>query len=93
VRKDGTVIWGSLLATTIRDEEGEVVYFLAMIKDISDIKEAQEALQNQIEEYQWLNTQYKVQNKELRESLKQINQINRELEVAREKVRKFITIK
>jgi PAS domain S-box-containing protein len=85
IRKDGSLMWGSLLSTIIRSSEGEILYYLAMVKDISDLKSTQEALQKQINEYQKLNIQYQNQNKDLLKSLEKINKINRELESAKQK--------
>jgi signal transduction histidine kinase/ActR/RegA family two-component response regulator len=73
------------LATVIRDKDNQVEYFLAMVKDISDVKQAEIALQDQIREYQNLNEQYKEQNIELLNSIDKINKINSELELAKVK--------
>jgi len=44
-RKDGRMVWGMLRLNLIRDVNDEPVYFIAQIIDITEIKEAQEALQ------------------------------------------------
>ncbi len=41
VRKDGTVFWGHLSLRAIRDNTGELLYFLPMLLDISDRKRAE----------------------------------------------------
>jgi PAS domain S-box-containing protein len=42
-RKDGQLIWGRLRASMIRGEDGESLYRLAMIEDITEEREADEA--------------------------------------------------
>ena len=42
VKKDGDIIWVSLTASVIRDAEGEPLYGLAMIVDITENKRAEE---------------------------------------------------
>jgi len=36
VRKDGTIFWGSILITAIHDEEGEVVGFTKLTRELRD---------------------------------------------------------
>ena len=85
VKKNGELLWGSLISTAIRDEQGKVVYYLAMVKDISDLKAAEEALQKQIIEYKSLNREYKAQNEELSLTLDKLQKMNQELVLAKEK--------
>ena len=42
VKKNGEIIWVNLTASVIRDQEGEPLYGLAMIEDITEVKRAQE---------------------------------------------------
>jgi len=42
IKNGGEVIWGSLTASVIRDQEGKPMYGLAMIEDITEIKRSQE---------------------------------------------------
>ncbi len=44
VRKDGKVIWGRLSVRAIRDAAGRILYFLPFIVDITERKQAEEAL-------------------------------------------------
>lgn len=41
VRKDNTLIWGSTTVSTLKDRGGQITYFMAMIEDITQKKEAQ----------------------------------------------------
>ena len=36
VRKDGTIFWGSILITAIHDEEGEVIGFTKLTKELGE---------------------------------------------------------
>jgi PAS domain S-box-containing protein len=85
VKKNSDLLWGSLISTAIRDDDGKVLYYLAMVQDITDHKNAEEALKKQNLEYLALNKVYLAQNEELIKSLKRIKDINTELEKAKEK--------
>lgn len=43
VRKDGTKFWGSILITAIHNEQGKVIGFTKVTRDLTAIKEAQDA--------------------------------------------------
>lgn len=45
IRKNGTTIWGLTTISTIRNNKGELQFFLAMIEDITSKREASEALE------------------------------------------------
>jgi diguanylate cyclase (GGDEF)-like protein/PAS domain S-box-containing protein len=44
IRKDGTIVWANLDLSAKHNQDGEVEYFIAVIKDISAQKEAESAL-------------------------------------------------
>lgn len=44
IKKDGTIIIGSLTTTTIRDQDGNITNLIGMVQDISDRKLAEEQL-------------------------------------------------
>jgi PAS domain S-box-containing protein len=44
LKKGKGVIWGSLTLSTVRDEEGEVQFYLAMIEDITERKQVDELI-------------------------------------------------
>jgi PAS domain S-box-containing protein len=48
VRKDKSVIWGSTTVSIIRNNKGEVQYFIAMVEDITSRKEAETELEKSI---------------------------------------------
>ena len=45
-RKDGSIVWGSLSARIVRDENGQVLYQEGTSQDITERKRAEEALQH-----------------------------------------------
>jgi PAS domain S-box-containing protein len=44
IRKDGSIVWGSLIVSALRNPEGQFLYNLAMIEDISTRKKAEEEI-------------------------------------------------
>ncbi len=44
VRKDGDIIWGNVIASAVRDDNGKQLYNIAMIENISERKRAEKAL-------------------------------------------------
>ena len=40
IRKDGKVVWANVNVSAIRDQSGKILYFQAMIEDITDTEEA-----------------------------------------------------
>ncbi|MDP3564647.1 MAG: PAS domain S-box protein [Methanoregula sp.] len=44
IRKDGSILWGLIRVTPIRDPRGSLVYFAAQIEDITEWKNAEKAL-------------------------------------------------
>ena len=44
IRKDGSILWGLLRVTAIRDRSGSLRYFAAQVEDITESKRAEEAL-------------------------------------------------
>lgn len=51
VRKDGTRFWASVVVDTIRDEDGRLLGFTKITRDLTERKEAQEALDNSREQF------------------------------------------
>jgi PAS domain S-box-containing protein len=43
-RKDGTLVWGNLTVSLVRDERGEPLFGIAMVEDSTERKRAEEAL-------------------------------------------------
>ena len=53
-RKDGATVWGEVSISLVRDATGKPLYFLPVIKDITDRKIAEEALRESAERYRAL---------------------------------------
>jgi PAS domain S-box-containing protein len=79
IRKDGQVIWGLLTATAHYSGDGQFLYNLGIINDITERKEAELLLQQRAVEIETQNEEYLQINEEL-------NQINQELNAAKERV-------
>ncbi len=45
VRKDGTMFWANVVIDPVRDEQGKIIGFAKITRDITDRREAQQALQ------------------------------------------------
>jgi len=45
-RKDGTTFWNALSVSPVRDKTGKLTHFIGVQRDITDRKQAEEALQN-----------------------------------------------
>ncbi|MGD8804982.1 MAG: PAS domain S-box protein [Chloroflexota bacterium] len=43
-RKDGSVIWGNVAVSAVRNPDKELLYFIAMVEDITERKQMEEAL-------------------------------------------------
>jgi PAS domain S-box-containing protein len=46
VRKDGTLFWASVLITAVRDDDGRLLGFAKVTRDLSERREAEEALRH-----------------------------------------------
>lgn len=56
IRKDGKTIWGLLSVSLLRDVDGNPKHFISQIQDISDIKKAQQTLEElntELEEFSY----------------------------------------
>jgi PAS domain S-box-containing protein len=51
IRKDQSIFWGSLYRSLVRDEENRPKYFIAVIEDINDRKQADAALRESEERF------------------------------------------
>jgi PAS domain S-box-containing protein len=47
IRKDGSVVWVDLTVSLVREPSGEPGYFIAVVEDITERKQAEEALRRQ----------------------------------------------
>jgi len=52
IKKDGSIIWTSLAVVLLRDDEGEPLYFLKIIRDISQLKLLMQQLEAEKEKFE-----------------------------------------
>lgn len=55
LRKDGTTVWANLVASVVRNDNGEPSYFIAVIQDMSERKRAEFALRESEEKFNQLS--------------------------------------
>lgn len=48
-RKDGEIVWGNLVSTTIKDESGTPIFSVGLLEDITSRKQMEEALKKETE--------------------------------------------
>jgi two-component system sensor histidine kinase/response regulator len=60
--KDGTVVFGNLTATVVRDARGEILYGLHIVEDITDRKRADDALRAYARELAKANRELRLGN-------------------------------
>jgi diguanylate cyclase (GGDEF)-like protein/PAS domain S-box-containing protein len=51
VRKDGSIVWGRLTASAVRDDHGRMLFGIGMVEDITERKRTEEALRESEERY------------------------------------------
>jgi PAS domain S-box-containing protein len=54
LRGDGGIVWANLTGSSVRDSEGRLLYFIAVVEDISERKAAEDALRRSDAEFQAL---------------------------------------
>jgi PAS domain S-box-containing protein len=57
VRKDKKIVWGLLSVSVVRNAEGDPLYFISQVQDISDLKENEAVLFHRNEELKHQQTQ------------------------------------
>lgn len=65
IRKDGTIFPAELSPVMVKDNDGNPKSFVAVTRDITERKKAEEQLKKQNQEFSILNKEYKDQNKAL----------------------------
>lgn len=80
VRKDGTKFWGSIVITSIHNNEGEVIGFTKVTRDLTERKMAEESIKAQSLELIRKNEELSLAKQEIENSLNRIQEVNKELE-------------
>jgi formate hydrogenlyase transcriptional activator len=70
VKKDGRFIWANTICSSIRDDGGNFMYTFAMVEDITDRKNAEQALQEALFEVERLKNRLEIENVYLQEEIK-----------------------
>ncbi|MFC4637723.1 PAS domain S-box protein [Deinococcus hohokamensis] len=82
IRKSGAQVWINLTVSLVRAEDGQARYFISVVEDISDIKEAEEALRaahNSLEERVHERTnELQVLSRELQRQVAELELVNTE---------------
>lgn len=65
VRKDGTKFWGSVVITALHDDNGQVIGFSKVTRDLTERMEAEEALKKNAQELARKNRELDAMNQEL----------------------------
>ncbi|NMH27372.1 PAS domain-containing sensor histidine kinase [Flavobacterium silvaticum] len=76
IRKDGTVFWGSITITAIHDEDGEVIGFSKVTRDLTERKLAEDQLRQYTAELEFRNQELEqfayIASHDLQEPLRKI---------------------
>lgn len=67
-RKDGQVMWGNVAVSAVRDADGELLYFIAMVEDMTERKLMEEALRLERERAQAVRLQTLTEARQTAES-------------------------
>jgi PAS domain S-box-containing protein len=59
LRSDGQVLWGDLTNHALRDEQGHIYQFIALIQDITERKQVQNKLQNTLAQLETSETMFR----------------------------------
>ena len=80
VRKDGTRFWGSIVITAIHANNGEIIGFSKVTRDLTERKLAQEKAQAQTFELAKLNQDFLETQEQLKDNILELKKTNKELE-------------
>ncbi len=87
IRKDGTFIWGSIQALAIRDENGRLISVEGLVEDISDRKQAEQALKDA---YHQLEQRVEARTAELRSANEELRRAKETADAASKAKSEFL---
>ena len=87
IRKDGGVIWADMSTASVRDANGRPLYCVTHVQDVTDRKQAEEALRSLNEQ---LEMQVAQRTEALRRTVDRLRQLTLELSQAEDRERKRI---
>lgn len=73
IKKDGGIVWCNMTASTVRDENGNVLFGIGLVEDITEKRKAEDEIRNFNRE---LEARIKVRTKELEESNRELQAFN-----------------
>ncbi len=87
IRKDGSIIWADMSTASVRDEQGRPLYCVTHVQDITERRQAEEALRRLNER---LELQVAQRTDELRRTVDRLQQLTLELSQAEDRERRRI---
>ena len=87
IRKDGAVVWADMNTASVRDAQGRPLYCVTHVQDITERKQAEEALRRLNER---LEQQVAQRTEDLRHTVDRLQQLTLELSQAEDRERKRI---
>ena len=88
LRKNGSMFWGSVVLTAMRDEKGNVIGFSKVTRDLTEAKNNEDHLRRYADELQVTNEEFQATNEELEASNEELGAANEELGVMNEELRR-----
>jgi PAS domain S-box-containing protein len=80
VRKDGTKFWGSIVITAIHNEQGEVIGFSKVTRDLTERKLTEDKMRADAEELSKVNKELMAAQEKLANKIDELNRANKDLE-------------
>jgi PAS domain S-box-containing protein len=87
IRKDGTVLWADMSTASVRDAQGRPLYLVTHVHDVTDRKQAEEALRRLNER---LELQVAQRTEDLRHTVGRLQQLTLEISQAEDRERRRI---